>query len=87
MNIAGLKRLNLVDFLTNHYGMNFTKRGQSYVCRSPFSEDNNPSFFIRQVEGHWLFKDFSSGFGGSIIDFVQRISNFDDVSSALRQIE
>lgn len=87
MNIEELKSLNLVEFLNEHYGLEFKKSGQAYVCRSPFGADQKPSFFVRLVGSHWLFKDFSSGFGGSIIDFIQRIDNLSDIASAMRQIE
>lgn len=85
-NIEALKGLNLVDFLGEHYGLAFRRTAQGYVCRSPFSEDRDPSFFVRLVGGRWLFKDFSSGLGGSIIDLVQRLENLPDIGSVLRRI-
>jgi len=87
MNIEALKSLNLVDFLSEHYGVEFQRSGQGYVCRSPFGADRDPSFFVRQIEGRWLFKDFSSGLGGSIIDLVQRLENLSEIGSVLRRIE
>ena len=86
MNLEDLKSVNLVEFLTEKYGLVFQQSGRQYVCRSPFWEDRNPSFFVRLVEGRWLFKDYSSGIGGSIIDFVQRIEVLPDVSAALKRI-
>lgn len=86
-HIETLKSLNLVDFLRDHYGLVFQQCGRSYVCRSPFSGDRNPSFFVREVEGRWLFKDFSSGLGGSIIDFVQRMEGLADLPVILQRIE
>ena len=86
MNLEALKGVNLVEFLTENYGLVFQRSGQQYVCQSPFGEDRNSSFFVRLVEGRWLFKDFSSGIGGSIIDFVQRIEGLPDVSAALKRI-
>lgn len=71
VNIEALKRMNLVDFLTEHYGCEFQRAGRGYVCRSPFTEDKRASFFVRIVEGHWLFKDFSSGTHGTIFDFIR----------------
>ena len=68
--IEALKQMNLVDFLTEHYGLKFSSSGSGYIASSPFGADRNPSFFVRQLEGRWLFKDFSSGLGGSIIDLV-----------------
>lgn len=71
LRIEDVKGLNLVDFLTRHYGLGFCRVGSEFACFSPFREEKTPSFFVRLVEGRWLFKDFSSGFGGSIFDFVQ----------------
>ena len=87
MNIEALKRLNLVDFLSLHYGLAFHNSDQGAVCRSPFGADQDPSFFVRRVDGHWLFKDFSSGIGGTIIDFVQRIEGLADFSGVVSKIE
>ena len=75
--IEALKQMNLVDFLTEHYGLKFSASGSGYVASSPFGADRNPSFFVRQLEGRWLFKDFSSGLGGSIIDFWMKKKNCD----------
>ncbi len=87
MDIEALKRLNLVDFLCHNYGLEFRRSGQGYICRSPFAADKNPSFSVRMVNEHWLFKDFSSGFAGSIIDFVQRIEGLVDLFAVVRKIE
>lgn len=84
VDIEALKGMNLVEFLSEHYGLAFRTIGGEYVCHSPFTEDKNASFFVRQVEGHWLFKDFSSGWGGSIFDFVrikENLERFLDVAS------
>ena len=81
-----LKRLNLMDFLSCHYGLEFRHRGDGYVCLSPFRAEREPSFFIRCVNGHWLFKDFSQGVGGTIFDFVQLKENLPDFKSALSVI-
>ncbi len=71
MSVEALKHVNLAEFLSRHYGFQFRRRGAAFACRSPFSKESVPSFFVRQVNGHWLFKDFSSGVGGTIFDFVQ----------------
>lgn len=71
LSIEGLKGLNLVEFLSRHYQLRFRRVGNQFACHSPFAEETTPSFFVRMVDGRWLFKDFSSGFGGSIFDFVR----------------
>ena len=85
--IEALKQMNLVDFLTEHYGLKFSSSGSGYVASSPFGAERNPSFFVRQLEGRWLFKDFSSGLGGSIIDLVGHLESLSGVGKILRRIE
>ena len=82
-SVESLKRENLVEFLSRQYGMEFRGRGAAFACRSPFTEDRHPSFFVRLVKGHWLFKDFSSGTGGTIFDFVRMKENLGSFSQAL----
>jgi DNA primase len=88
-SVEALKRVNLVDFLSRQYGLEFQPKGAAFACRSPFSEDSNPSFFVRLVKGHWLFKDFSSGAAGTIFDFVRMkegLGSFADALSFLRRL-
>jgi hypothetical protein len=88
-SVEALKRVNLVDFLSQQYGLEFQPKGAAFACRSPFSEDSNPSFFVRLVEGHWLFKDFSSGAEGTIFDFVRMkegLGTFADALSFVRRL-
>jgi len=85
--IETLKQLNLVDFLTANYGLKFRRSGSEYVASSPFGADLKPSFFVRQLEGRWLFKDFSSGLGGSIIDVVGQLEGLSSIGQAIKRIE
>jgi len=89
LSIEALKRLNLVDFLGEHYHLRFQTVGGEYVCHSPFTEEETPSFFVRLVDGRWLFKDFSIGYGGSIFDFVrikENLARFSDALSYVRRL-
>lgn len=86
-SVESLKGLNLVDFLTEHYHMKFHGVGNQYVCHSPFGEEKTPSFFVRLVNGHWLFKDFSSDCGGSIFDFVRIKENLVSFSEVLDYLQ
>ena len=70
--------------ISRHYGLEFEHRGSAYACCSPFTEDRTPSFFVRVVKGQWLFKDFSSGAGGTILDFVWMKERLGTFSEALR---
>lgn len=85
--IETYKQLNLVEFLAEHYGLKFKKSGSGYVARSPFGADKTPSFFVRKLGSHWLFKDFSSGLGGSIIDLVGHLEQLSGVGTILRRLE
>jgi len=83
-SIEALKQVNLVELLSHHYGLEFEHRGSVWACRSPFTEEGRPSFFVRVVKGQWLFKDFSSGAGGTIFDFVRMKERLGTFSEALR---
>jgi len=88
-SVEALKQVNLVDFLSRQYGLEFKRRGAAFACRSPFSEDSKPSFFVRLVKGHWLFKDFSSGAAGTIFDFVrmkEKLGSFAEAFSFVRRL-
>lgn len=85
--IETYKQVNLVEFLTEHYGLKFKKSGSGYVAGSPFGADKKPSFFVRQLGNRWLFKDFSSGLGGSIIDLVGYLEQLSGVGAVLRRLE
>jgi hypothetical protein len=82
-SVETLKRVNLVEFLSEFYGLKFKRQGAVFACCSPFKAESRPSFFVRQVRGHWLFKDFSSGSGGSIFDFIQMKEKLGGFSQAL----
>jgi transposase-like protein len=100
--IEEVKGINMVDFLSCHYGLDFSVSGvdvhvhvhvhvqsysgRHYCCLSPFNQERSASFFVRQVDGHWLFKDFSSGYGGSLIDFILLKEGLVEVSEALSYI-
>ncbi|MFN9392566.1 MAG: DNA primase [Flavobacteriales bacterium] len=44
------------------------RSGSSYKGLSPFSNEKTPSFYVVPSKG--IYKDFSSGKGGSVIDFL-----------------
>jgi len=87
ISVDDVKGLDLVEFLTHHYGMRFHPAGDSHASLSAFTGETEPSFFVRRVDGHWLFKDFSSGHAGSIIDFVLLKEGISEVSEALGHID
>ena len=50
------------------------KRGANYVGLSPFSNERTPSFTVSPAKG--IFKDFSSGKGGSAVTFLMELEKF-----------
>src|SRR6202000_1156591 len=50
------------------------KRGANYVGLSPFANEKTPSFTVSPVKG--IFKDFSSGKGGSAVTFLMELEKF-----------
>jgi len=86
IGVEALKQVNLVDFLREHYGLDCQRVGSGYVTRSPFAADRQPSLTVREEAGHWLFKDFSSGLGGSIIDLVGALEGLSGVGQAIRRV-
>jgi DNA primase len=50
------------DFVT------LRKSGQNYKGLSPFTNEKTPSFFVSPAKG--IYKDFSSGKGGSVVGFL-----------------
>ena len=50
------------DFVT------LKKSGQNYKGLSPFTNEKTPSFFVSPSKG--IYKDFSSGKGGSVVGFL-----------------
>jgi DNA primase len=50
------------------------KRGANYVGLSPFVNEKTPSFTVSPAKG--IFKDFSSGKGGSAITFIMELEKF-----------
>jgi hypothetical protein len=51
------------------------KRGSVYVGLSPFSNERTPSFTVHPAKG--IFKDFSSGKGGDVIEFLEKHLSID----------
>jgi DNA primase len=46
------------------------KSGKSYKGLSPFSSERTPSFYVVPSKG--IYKDFSSGKGGNVVDFLMQ---------------
>ncbi|MGI4749276.1 MAG: DNA primase [Janthinobacterium lividum] len=50
------------------------KRGANFVGLSPFTDEKTPSFTVSPVKG--IFKDFSTGIGGSAVTFLMEHEKF-----------
>ncbi|MDN3551682.1 DNA primase [Mucilaginibacter aquaedulcis] len=50
------------------------KRGANYVGLSPFANERTPSFTVSPAKG--IFKDFSTGKGGSAVTFLMELEKF-----------
>jgi len=54
--------------------VNLKKAGSNYKGNSPFSDDKTPSFMVSPAKG--IFKDFSSGEGGTVVSFLMKHEHF-----------
>lgn len=61
-----LEQADLYEYVSQYVDME--KRGREFWGLSPFQPEHTPSFSIDDEKGVW--KDFSSGKGGNIIDFI-----------------
>ena len=63
-------RVDMIDYISQY--SDFTKKGREYWALSPLTAERTPSFSVNtdQTDRH-VFKDFSSGCSGDIVDFVK----------------
>ncbi len=66
-------RLNILDVVEQY--VKLTKAGKNYKGLSPFSKEKTPSFFVSPDKG--MYYDFSSGQGGDIFSFVEKMEGVD----------
>ncbi len=60
-------KANIVDVISDYVSLE--KKGQNHVGLCPFHSDSNPSMSVSESKG--IFKCFSCGAGGGVINFVQ----------------
>lgn len=63
---------NIVEVIGDF--VDLKKRGVQWVGLSPFNDERTPSFTIHPVKG--IFKDFSSGKGGDVINFLMQLHSW-----------
>lgn len=61
-----LEQSDLYDYVSQYVDLEL--KGKEYWGLSPFQEENTPSFSLNEEKQLW--KDFSSGKGGNIVDFI-----------------
>ena len=54
--------------------VNLKKSGSSFKGNSPFVDEKTPSFMVSPSKG--IFKDFSSGEGGTVVSFLMKHEHF-----------
>ena len=63
-------------------GIDSRKVGHRLNIYAPWREETKPSVFIEQkANGHWVWKDFGSGKGGTWIDFFMELYGWDYVET------
>lgn len=67
------ERLNIVDVIGQY--VKLTKAGKNYKGLSPFNKEKTPSFFVSPDKG--MYYDFSSGQGGDVFSFIERMEGLD----------
>ena len=70
VNLVNLK-VRLSDFISQF--INLSERGNSYVGKCPFHNENTPSFNVNNEKG--LFYCFGCKAGGNIITFTRKYKN------------
>ncbi|MDF9867177.1 DNA primase [Bacilli bacterium PM5-3] len=79
--IEEIKNKNdIVDVLSNYISL--TKKGKNYVSLCPFHNDTNPSMVISQEKQ--IYKCFSCGAGGDVVNFVKEYEKISFVDSLLK---
>ena len=73
--------MDIVDIIGDY--VQLKKKGANFWALSPFGNEKTPSFAVNPVKG--IFKDFSSGKGGTAIAFLMEMEGYTYVE-ALRHI-
>ena len=76
-----LEQADIFEYISQY--VELEKRGNEYWGLSPFQAEKTPSFSVNAEKQVW--KDFSSGKGGNIIDFIVNYDNC-TVGEAIRKL-
>lgn len=66
--IDEVHKLPILDVVTRFYRETLRSTGSTFRGKSPWTDERTPSFYV--VPRKNIFKDFSSGYGGTAINFV-----------------
>ncbi|KKS28891.1 MAG: primase protein [Parcubacteria group bacterium GW2011_GWA2_43_11] len=67
------ERINIIDVIGQY--VKLSKAGKNFKGLSPFGNEKTPSFFVSPDKG--MYYDFSSGQGGDVFSFVQKMEGVD----------
>ena len=84
MNSTQAKQLSLPEIMSRlgYRPVKMAKGGREVWYKSPFRDENDPSFHTSHLGGKWIWNDFGDT-GGTVIDFVMRHENLGSVKDAL----
>jgi len=88
MNSYQAKKLSLPEIMARlgYEPVKTQKNGKEYWYASPFRAEKTPSFHTSFLGGQWIWNDFADR-GGTVIDFVLRHENYNNVADALHFLE
>lgn len=67
-----LERADILEVVRSF--IELKKSGNNFKGFSPFNQEKNPSFYVIPEKN--IFKDFSSGKGGNVINFLMEHEKF-----------
>ena len=88
MNSKQAKQLSLPQIMSRlgYEPTEIKKGGNEYWYKSPFREEKEASFHTSFLGGKWIWNDFGD-IGGTVIDFVMRHENYNQVRDALQFLD
>jgi DNA primase len=78
-----LKEINLVEYLTDFYGLEFKSSGSNYFAVCPIHSDSDASFNITK-DKEAVYYCFGCGRGGNIINFVEEVADLNRIEAILK---
>lgn len=73
------------EFYLRPFGLTEKLEGQSVNIRSPFKEEETPSFFLFN-EGRYFFKCFATDLGGDVYEMVKHMHKFPTKAEAITRV-